>query len=157
MAYPKKWAWLDADKIILEAFFRKLDSVKGNKRYAALLMVEFFLSMVLVVSIAIWLDHRFNVIEFPFNILFFGAVLYGIFHFYRYTESFREANTAKRRKSFRAFFLEFLIFAAVVSAGCIYQDPKINTLPYPFNFLLFMLVLLPLVYFYIDEKFMKKG
>lgn len=155
MAYPKKWAWLDADKVIIAAFFRKLDSVKGNRRYAALLMVEFFLSMVLVASIAIWLDYRFNVIEFPFNILFFSAVLYGIFHFYRYTESFRNANTTRRQKSFRTFFMEFLIFAVVVSAGYIYQDPKINTLQYPFNFILFMLVLLPLAYFYVNEKFLK--
>ncbi len=126
-----------------------------DRQYAALLIVEFILSMIIVASIALWLDHRYNVVEFPFNIFLFGLALYAVLHFYNYTDVFRRQRALKRKSSFRIFLLEFLIFVIVLVGGYIYQDPAINTLPYPLNFILFLVILIPLTYIYITEKFLK--
>ncbi len=126
-----------------------------DTRYTALLVVEFILSMIIVASIVLWLDHRYNAVEFPFNILLFGLSLYAVLHFYNYTAIFRRQRAMKRATSFRIFLLEFLIFAIIAVGGYVYQDPAINTLPYPLNFTLFLVILIPVTFIYINEKFLK--
>lgn len=126
-----------------------------DRQYTALLIVEFILSMIIVASIALWLDHRYNVVEFPFNIFLFGLTLYAVLHFYNYTDVFRRQRALKRKSSFRIFLLEFLIFVIVLAGGYVYQDPAIDTLPYPLNFILFLLILIPVLWVYVGQKFLK--
>ena len=126
-----------------------------DRKYAALILVEFILSMVIVGAIALWLDHRYNAIEFPFNIFLFALALYTVLHFYNYTAIFRKQRAMKRATSFRIFLLEFLIFLILTVGGYVYQDHTINVLPYPFNFMLFLVLLIPVTYIYVNEKFVK--
>src|SRR3989344_552272 len=85
----------------------------------------------------------------------FSAIVLGVLHFYRYTESFRFVRGMKRRSTFKTFALEFIIFMVVIVSAYIYQDPNTNTLQYPLNLLLFLAVLAIPAYFYIKEKFLQ--
>ncbi|GEM_PF-4791075 len=127
-----------------------------DKQYTALLLVEFILSLIIVGAVALWLDHRYNVVTFPFNIFLFALTLYAVLHFYNYTAIFRKRRQIKRATSFRIFLLEFLIFLILMVSGYVYQDPNINTLQYPLNFMLFLVILIPVLYVYMNEKFIKQ-
>ena len=130
-------------------------NLKNDAPLLALYVAEFILTLVLVTAILLYLDGRFNQIEFPFNLLIFAAIVFGVMHFYNYTKPFREWRGIKRSSSFRAFMLEFIIFAVVVVSAYIYRDPTINIIPYPFNFLVFLAALSIPLYFYVNEKFVK--
>ena len=155
MKSSQKSFWNRATETISAKAVEKLLRFK-DPQYAALLFLEFFLSLVVVASIVFWLDYRYNKLEFPFNILFFFASLFIVVRLYKYTARFRQERAMKRRTSFRIALLEFLVFAIIVASGYVYQDQRINTLPYPFNFVLFLVILLPVVWAWVNEKFLKK-
>ncbi|VVC00529.1 Uncharacterised protein [uncultured archaeon] len=154
MDFPHNDFWWQSSKALKNKAVEKVLHLK-DKRYVALLLVEFVLAMAVVASIIFWLDYRYNVVEFPFNIIIFGLCIFAVLRFYSYTAQFRAEREMQRRTSFRIFLLEFLIFMILVSAAYIYQDRAINTLPYPYNFALFLVVLLPMVFIYINEKYLK--
>lgn len=146
--------WWQATHVIKDKAIEKALRFK-DPQYSALLFVEFVLSIIVVAAILLWLDHRYNVVEFPFNVFLFAVVIYAVIHFYKYTELFRQEKALKRKSSVRIMLLEFTIFAIVLVAGYAYLDPKIDTMVYPYNVLLFLLVLLPVSYVYVNEKFIK--
>ncbi|MCR4335523.1 MAG: hypothetical protein NUV57_03225 [archaeon] len=123
--------------------------------WTALVIVEFLLTLILVGGILIYLDGRFNTIDFPLNILLFAVIGYGVLHFYRYTEQFRNLRGMKKESSFKSFILEFVLFIVIVSSVYLYEDPNINTLPYPFNIFLFVIIISIPLYFYVNEKFVR--
>ena len=147
--------WWQATHAIKDKALQRLLKFR-DRQYTALFVVEFILSLIVVASILFWLDHRYNVIEFPFNLFIFGLSLYAVLHFYNYTALFRKQRQMKRHSSLRIVVLEFLIFLILVAGGYVYQEPAINTLPYPANLILFLVVLLPVLYVYINEKFLKQ-
>jgi len=145
----------ESSKTITSKARQKISSAKDDPRLLALLLVEFILTIILVAAIALYLDGRFNQVESPFNLIIFAAIVLGVLHFYRYTESFRFVRGMKRRSTFKTFALEFIIFMVVIVSAYIYQDPNTNTLQYPLNLLLFLAVLAIPAYFYIKEKFLQ--
>ncbi|MFH0954979.1 MAG: hypothetical protein V1777_02660 [Candidatus Micrarchaeota archaeon] len=74
----------------------KFHLARKEPRIPALLFLEFFLAMVLVLATFIYLDASYNVIEWPFNVLFFLGVLGIVAYLYRYSKPFR--------KQYREFF-----------------------------------------------------
>jgi len=149
----KGLAW-ESSFLIKDKVKEKLQLFK-DVHWLALVFAEFLLTLVLVAGILLYLDGRFNTIDFPFNLILFAAIGYGVLHFYRYTEAFRNLRGMKRETSFKSFVLEFIIFVVVVFSAYLYQDPAINILPYPFNFVLFLIVLASPLYFYVNEKFVR--
>lgn len=152
----KKGVFWESTETIFSKAGEKLASLK-DPRYSALLMVEFFLTLILVGGILLYLDGRFNTIEPPFNFLVFAGLAYAVLHFYRYTEVFRRSRSdaIRRNSSFKTFALEFIIFLIVVFSAYIFYNSDIDTLPYPFNIFLFVIILSIPLYFYIDEKFLR--
>ncbi|MCR4369289.1 MAG: hypothetical protein NUV67_05280 [archaeon] len=145
-----------ASRAIKDKAKEKILLAKEDVPLLALLVAEFVLTLVIVLAIILYLDGRFNEMEFPFNLIIFAAIVYAVLHFYQYTEAFRRLRGMKRESSFRIFLLEFAIFLVVAISGYIYQDPSINTLPYPFNILLFLAVLSVPLWLYVKEKFIEK-
>jgi|SRR3989344_3584148 len=143
----------ESSRLIREMAKEKLLITKNDLPLAALVFVEFVLTLIIVAGILLYLDGRFNQLEFPFNLFVFAAIVYAVLHFYNYTRVFRETRGMKRESSLKALLLEFLIFIIIVSAGYIYQDPGVDIAPYPLNLALFILVLIPPVYLLINEKF----
>ncbi|MAG17983.1 MAG: hypothetical protein CL944_00745 [Candidatus Diapherotrites archaeon] len=123
--------------------------------WTALVIVEFFLTLILVGGILLYLDGRFNTIDFPINLVIFAAIGYGVLYFYRYTEQFRTLRGMKKETSFKSFILEFIIFIVIVGSAYLYEDPNINILPYPFNIFLFVILVGIPLYFYVNEKFVR--
>ncbi len=154
MPLKKSLAW-ETTFFLKDKAKERAFNLKNDTPLIALYVAEFILTLVLVAAILLYLDGRFNQIEFPFNLFIFAAILFGVMHFYNYTKPFREWRGIKRESSFRAFMLEFVIFAIVVVSGYIYQDPTINIIPYPFNFLVFLAALSVPLYFYVNEKFIE--
>ena len=142
--------------LIKDKAVEKLLTLK-NPRYSALLLVEFFLTMLLVGGILLYLDAGFNVIGFPYNIAIFAAIAYAVLHFYNYTSFFRKTRVSaiRRNSTFKTFMLEFILFIIILGAAYIYQNPAINVLPYPYNLVLFLAILAVPLYLYVDEKFLK--
>jgi len=120
-------------------------------QWLALVIMEIFLTLILVGAIVIYLDGRFNTIQFPFNLIIFAGIAYAVMRTYSYTENFRELRGMKRENSFRAFVLEFIIFLVIVFSTFLYQDPNINIFPSPFNVIVFLAVLAIPVYLYLKE------
>ncbi len=127
-----------------------------DPQLAALLIVEFLLTMALVAAILIYLDPEVDAISFPFNLVVFALIAFGTLRFYGYTGDFRanRKNAVRRNSSFRAFALEFIILLVIVSAAYVYQSPSLNTLPKPLNYILFLAVLSIPLCFYMKEKFL---
>lgn len=74
----------------------KLHIAKNEIRIPALLALEFFLSMVIVMATFIYLDPDYNVIEWPFNLIFFMIVFGLVSYIYMFSKPFR--------KEYRDFF-----------------------------------------------------
>ncbi len=146
----------ESSKLIREKTKEKLFLIKTDPSLIALLFVEFVLTLIIVGAILLYLDGRFNTIQPPFNLFIFGAIVFAVLHFYKYTEVFRKVRGMKRESSFKSFLLEFSIFIILVFSAYIYQDPTINIVPYPFNLVLFLGLLAVPVYLYVDENFLKK-
>ena len=145
----------ESSVLIKDKAKEKFVSAKNDLQLIAFWIVEFFLTLILVGAILLYLDGRFNTIEFPFNLIIFAGIGYGVLHFYRYTESFREVRQMKHKDNFKSFVLEFIIFILIIASTYIYQDPTINIIPYPFNFIIFLILLSIPLYFYIKEKYLK--
>ncbi|PIN84669.1 MAG: hypothetical protein COV47_06190 [Candidatus Diapherotrites archaeon CG11_big_fil_rev_8_21_14_0_20_37_9] len=145
----------ESRKLIVDKIKEKLSLAK-DAPYIAYLLVEFALTLIIVGAIAIYLDGRFNQIEFPFNLFLFGIIVYGVLHFYNYTAVFRKIRGIKREASVKQLILEFAIFMILVASAYIYQDPLINTLPSPFNIIIFLAVLAVPITLYIKERFWVK-
>ena len=149
----KGFAW-ETSYLLKDKAKEKLALVK-DVQWLALIIMEIFLTLILVGSIVIYLDGRFNTIEFPFNLIIFAAIAYAVMRVYAYTENFRELRGMKRESSFRAFVLEFIIFLVIVFSTFLYQDPTINIFPFPYNFLIFLILLVIPLYFYMKEQYFK--
>ena len=67
----------------------KLIGAKDDSRVLALLLLQFIFVMVIVVSIALYLDPETNIIGFPWNIIGFVIFVAGSFWLYSYTKFFR--------------------------------------------------------------------
>ncbi|HLC78983.1 MAG TPA: hypothetical protein VJG83_01000 [archaeon] len=150
----QKSIWWQASFLLKDKTFEKLTSLK-EPRYVALLLVEFFLTMILVGAILLYLDGRFNTIEQPFNLFIFGAILFAVAHFYNYTSYFKQESPhlIRRSSSLKTLILEFVIFLIVLFSAYIYADPAIDILPYPQNLVVFAVALIIPLYIYINEKF----
>ena len=61
----KKSIFKESSSLIKGKTLEKLLNLKQNPRFAALLFVEFVLTIILVGAIILYLDGRFNTIEFP--------------------------------------------------------------------------------------------
>ncbi|MBU0635865.1 hypothetical protein KKE06_02455 [Candidatus Micrarchaeota archaeon] len=70
----------------------KLGIAKKVPQIPALLVLEFFLIMVLVVATFIYLDSEYNVIAWPFNVFLFLIVLGIVAYLYTYSEEFRKQS-----------------------------------------------------------------
>ena len=153
MAKKTGLAW-ETSYLIEDKLKEKLALAK-DIQWLALIIVEIFLTLILVGSIVVYLDGRFNTIEFPFNLIIFAVIAYAVMRTYSYTENFRELRGMKRHNSFRTFILEFVIFLVIVFSTFLYQDPNINIFPPPFNVIIFLGVLAIPVYLYVTEVFWK--
>lgn len=151
----KSVAW-ESSLLIKDRTIEKLLSMK-NPQYLALLIVEFFLTLVLVGAIVFYLDGRFSTIEPPFNLFVFAAILYAVYKLYNYTLMFREnrTDTIQRNSSLKITVLEIIIFLFIFFSASLYYSNEIDIFPYPFNFITFLLVLSVPLYFYVKEKFLK--
>lgn len=67
----------------------KLIGAKDDSRVLALLLLQFTFVMVIVVSIALYLDPETNIVPFPWNIIGFVIFVAGSFWLYSYTKFFR--------------------------------------------------------------------
>ena len=144
--------WWRATFSVAAAAKSKLRRLK-DRNYLALVCLEFMLMAIILAALLIYIDPDTNTLQPPFNFLLFGGIVLIVMYVYRYTESFREYNVSKRKTSLRIFSYELLISGIVVAAAIVYKDPTLNTLPYPFNFLLFLGILSIPLYFYVNEKF----
>ena len=157
--FPQKkgrsWGWA-ASHAIKDKAFEKLFALK-EPRYAALLLVEFLLTMLIVAGIVLYIDGRFNQLQTPLNIFAFAGICFAAIHFYNYTSAFRKSrkNGIQRTSSIKTLALEFILFLIIAVSAFVYYDPKINTLPYPYNIVFFLAILAVPLYFYINEKFLK--
>lgn len=151
----KSVAW-ESSLLIKDKTIEKILSLK-NPQYLALLIVEFFLTLVLVGAIIFYLDGRFSMVEPPFNLFVFAAILYAVYKLYSYTLIFRENRTdaIKRNSSMKITVLEIIIFLFVFFSASLYYNKEIDLFPYPFNFITFLVVLSVPLYFYVKEKFLK--
>lgn len=149
MGKRKGVAW-ETSYFLKDKAKEKLALVK-DIQWLALIIMELFLTLILVGAIVIYLDGRFNTIQFPFNLIIFAVIAYAVMRVYSYTENFRELRGMKRETSFRAFVLEFIIFLVIVFSTFLYQDPNINIFPSPFNVIVFLVVLAIPVYLYLKE------
>lgn len=70
----------------------KLHVAKTEPRVPALLVMEFFLVMVLVLATFIYLDPEYNILPWPFNVLVFLAVLAIVAYLYHYSKPFRKES-----------------------------------------------------------------
>ncbi|MBI4210740.1 MAG: hypothetical protein HY544_04515 [Candidatus Diapherotrites archaeon] len=148
------FSW-DVSYLLIDKAREKVRTVLSDKHLAALLAAEFFLTLAIIGAIYVFLDARISTLQEPFNFIIFGIALYAIIHIYTYTQSYRASrtNSIMRRKNLRTFLLELAIFSIVVISAYIYQNPALNVAPYPFNILIFLLVLSWPLYFYVQEKF----
>ncbi len=155
MASRNSFGW-QVSYLIKDKAFEKLFKLK-DAHYSALLVVEFFLTMIIVAGIGLYLDGRFNTLEAPFNLFIFAAIIYAVLHFYNYTSAFRKNryDSIRRNSSLKATVLEIVILFVIIISAQIYNDQGLHTLPYPFNLLLFLVVLAIPLYFYVEEKFLK--
>jgi uncharacterized membrane-anchored protein len=142
----------DATKLIVEKAIQKLSRLK-DLQYTALIALEFILAMVVLFAFLVYIDPSTNKVDPPFNFIITGAIIFAALHLYNYTSNFRKLKVAKRKSSLKIAFLELFIFTIIVVSAYIYQNKTINTLPYPFNFILFLAILSIPLYFYINEKF----
>jgi len=156
MARKESWGWA-AGYAVKDKAFEKLFQLK-EPRYAALLLIEFFLTMLLVGGLLLYIDGRFSQLQAPLNIFVFAAICMAVFHFYNYTSSFRAArkNEIRRNSSLKTMALEFIMFMIVVLSAYVYYDPAVNLLPYPFNIAFFLAILSAPLYLYIREKFISE-
>lgn len=150
----RKGVYWETSYFLKDAVKEKLAMAK-DIRWIALVIMELFLTLILVGSIVVYLDGRYNTIEFPFNLIIFAAIAYAVLRVYSYTENFRELRGMKRETSFKTFILEFIIFLIIVFSTFLYQDPTINIFPSPFNVIVFLVVLAIPVYLYMKEVFWK--
>ena len=74
----------------------KIGTAKKEPRIPGLLILEFALSMALVLATFVWLDPDYNIVPWPFNVFLFLAMLGIVVYLYAFSESFR--------KEYRAFF-----------------------------------------------------
>lgn len=74
----------------------KLSAAKKEPRIPALLIVEFFLSLVLVLATIVYLDPKYNLVPWPYNIFLFLIILGIVVYLYGFSKPFR--------KEFREFF-----------------------------------------------------
>ncbi len=58
----------------------------------------------------------------------------------------------KHKDNFKSFVLEFIIFILIIASTYIYQDPTINIIPYPFNFIIFLILLSIPLYFILKKN-----
>ena len=164
----KGFGW-EASSLIAWKFREKISTVKKDRHLLALLFTEFALSMTLVTAIVLYLDGRYNIIEYPFNLMIFAVLVFGVMHVYRYTEKYRDYKGMKKEGSFKIMVLELALLALFVAGIYVYQDPNLNIVPsacidylhnqYSCSLLgvgVFLLVALIPLYFYINEKFVKK-
>lgn len=79
-----------APKLIKETFGKKITNAKEDSRVAAILLLQFIFAMVIVLSIAIYLDPETNLVQAPWNYILFIIFVAASFWFYRYTKFFRE-------------------------------------------------------------------
>ena len=152
----QSWGWAASHAIKVKAVEKLLQL--RDPRYAALLMIEFFLTMLIVAGMILYIDGRFNQLEAPLNLFVFAGIVFAAVHFYNYTHSFRQsrANRIKRASSIRTLALEFMLFLIVLISAWVYADPRINILPYPANLIFFLLIIAVPLYFYINEKFLPR-
>ncbi len=74
----------------------KLSAAKKEPRIPALLIVEFFLSMILVLATIIYLDPKTNLVPWPLNVVLFLIILGIVVYLYGFSKPFR--------KEWREFF-----------------------------------------------------
>ncbi len=153
---PKKResVYWEATSAIWSAAKSKLSQLR-DPRYAALLLIEFFLTMLVVAGMALYIDGRFNQLDWPLNFFVFAAIVFAAIHFSNCMRPFRASRKGaiKRASSLKTIALEFIIFLIVLISAWVYTDKSINILPYPANLLFFLLALSVPLYFYIGEKF----
>lgn len=142
----------DTTNMIIGKAIEKLSRFK-DRQYTALIVLEFILAMIILGAFLAYIDPATNKIDPPLNFIIAGAIIFAVLHFYNYTKSFRLLKGTKRKTSVKIIFLELLIFCIIAVSAYLYQNKSINTLPYPYNFILFFVVLLVPLYFYINEKF----
>lgn len=155
MAKNKSIGW-ESSKLIAETAKEKIANIKNDPQWIALIIMQFLLVLVLVGAIIIYLDVRFATIEFPFNLIIFAAISYGVLRTYSYTENYRNKKEFQKASSYKIFVYEFAIFLIVLFSTFIYEDPTINLIPYPYNFVTFIVLLIAPVYLYIKEVYWKK-
>jgi hypothetical protein len=68
----------------------KLSTAKKEPRIPLLLIVEFFLSMVLVIATIVYLDPKYNLVPWPYNIVLFLIILGIVVYLYGFSKAFRE-------------------------------------------------------------------
>ena|SRR3989338_3346064 len=68
----------------------KLSAAKKEPRIPAILILEFTLSMALVLATIIYLDPNYNIIPWPWNIFLFLGVLGIVVYLYAFSEPFRK-------------------------------------------------------------------
>ncbi|MEM4256823.1 MAG: hypothetical protein QXZ13_01565 [Candidatus Diapherotrites archaeon] len=124
-----------------------------NPSYVALLLLEFILSMIVLLGLLIYIDPIRNNIDPPFNFIIFAGIIFLVFWIYNYTKIFRSLAVSKRKTSIRIFMLELTIFGLLLSSLYFYKNTSINLLPYPFNIIFFLCIISIPLYFYIKEKF----
>ncbi len=135
-----------------ELIRKKIMKIK-TPPYFALLLLEFILSMVVLLGLLVYIDPVTNQIDPPFNFIIFGGLVLLVFYIYNYTSSFRLVSASKRRTSLRIFMLEVIIFGLILSSLYFYKNTGINLIPYPFNIIFFLCIISVPLYFYIKEKF----
>ena len=79
----------EAPSLIKEVAKQKLTSAKQDTRVIALLMLQFAFVIVIVMSIALYLDPETNIVPFPWNVIGFIAFVGISIWLYHYTKFFR--------------------------------------------------------------------
>jgi len=65
----------------------KLGTAKKEPRIPALLVVEFFLSMILVLATVIYLDPKTNLVPWPYNVIAFLVILGIVVYLYGFSKT----------------------------------------------------------------------
>lgn len=81
-------------RFVKETAIQKLRIAKQETRIPALLALEFFLAMVVVLATFIYLDPEYNLVPWPLNVFFFLAVLGITAYLYAFSSGFRRQSRA---------------------------------------------------------------
>jgi hypothetical protein len=70
----------------------KFSVARHEPRIPVLLIVEFFLSMILVLAAIVYFDPKINLVPWPFNVIVFMIICGIVVYLYGFSQSFREES-----------------------------------------------------------------